>query len=143
MPDEWDGYDRRKGLERRSGYDRRGNILIDDEKAAPGFTINSWQQVQSILYVLVMLVAGIAWGLKLEARIDRADDGIKNAEQQLAHGILPITEERMSRMDTENRRLLADLEGLRAQVQKLELEFAGHRSNNGGKMAAPATGRRL
>lgn len=74
------------------------------------FSFTSWQSIQSFLMVIVMAIGGISWGLKLEARIDRIDDRTVNQykaiegelmeiKQQIAKGILPITEIRLSALE--------------------------------------------
>ena len=63
-----------------------------------GFGINSWGDAQSMLFVAIMLLGGIAWGLKLEWRgdeqtvkIDSLRADISAVAGRVDKGILPIT----------------------------------------------------
>ena len=89
MPDQWDGHERR-------------------EKSQ--WSIDSWSALQSAATLLMMAVAGLVWGLKLEGRIDmigsqhRADmDKIEGKvlglEVVTQKGILPVTEVRLHALE--------------------------------------------
>lgn len=97
MADEWDGRERR-------------------EKSQ--WSIDSWSALQSAATLLMMAVAGLVWGLKLEGRIDmigsshkadmdKVEGKVFALETVTQKGILPVTEVRMhaveSRMDVMQR----------------------------------------
>jgi hypothetical protein len=67
----------------------------------PGIPSN-WTELYSAMMVLASAVAGVAWGLKLEHKIDREIiriDGhekiLQKMDEILDKGILPLTEERL------------------------------------------------
>ena len=85
MSDEWDGRERR-------------------EKSQ--WSIDSWSALQSAATLLMMAVAGLVWGLKLEGRIDmigaahkadteKLEGKISVLEAATQKGILPVTEVRI------------------------------------------------
>ena len=84
------------------------------------WSIDSWSALQSAATLLMMAVAGLVWGLKLESRIDMIGSQYRSEISQLqaktvsleaiiSKGILPIAEVRMntleSRVDTVTKEL--------------------------------------
>jgi hypothetical protein len=91
MADEWDGRERR-------------------EKSQ--WSIDSWSALQSAATLLMMAVAGLVWGLKLEGRIDMIGSGHKAdmdkmegkvmaLETVTQKGILPVTEVRLHAVESQ------------------------------------------
>lgn len=89
MNEEWDGHERR-------------------EKSQ--WSIDSWSALQSAATLLMMAVAGLVWGLKLENRIDliasahtadidKVSNKIANLESVTQKGILPVTEVRLHALE--------------------------------------------
>lgn len=87
--DEWDGHERRQKSQ---------------------WSIDSWSALQSAATLLMMAVAGLVWGLKLEGRIDmissvqKADvdkltGKIEVLEAATQKGILPVTEVRLHALE--------------------------------------------
>ena len=74
------------------------------------WSIDSWSALQSAATLLMMAIAGLVWGLKLENRIDmiesshksdmeKLDGKIANLETSTQKGILPITEVRLNALE--------------------------------------------
>lgn len=89
MSDEWDGHERREKNQ---------------------WSIDSWSALQSAATLLMMAVAGLVWGLKLEGRIDMIASGHKadmekiegkvlSLEAVTQKGILPVTEVKIHAME--------------------------------------------
>ncbi len=57
-----------------------------------------WVAWQPIISVFLLLTGGLAWGLKLEARIDALTSQVQEMRAEVAKGILPVTEERIRGM---------------------------------------------
>jgi 1-aminocyclopropane-1-carboxylate deaminase/D-cysteine desulfhydrase-like pyridoxal-dependent ACC family enzyme len=100
MADEWDGREMREKNQ---------------------WSIDSWSALQSAATLLMMAVAGLIWGLKLEGRIDligtthKADmDKIEGKvlmlETATQKGILPVTEVRMNGLKSEIDALRRDVD---------------------------------
>lgn len=97
---EWDGHERREKNQ---------------------WSIDSWSALQSAATLLMMAVAGLVWGLKLENRIDligsahKADiDKIEGKilvlETSTQKGILPVTEVRLNGLKSELDALRRDVD---------------------------------
>lgn len=100
MSDDWDGRERR-------------------EKSQ--WSIDSWSALQSAATLLMMAVAGLVWGLKLEGRIDmigsahkadmdKMEGKVIALESVTQKGILPVTEVRLHAIDAQISDLRADLD---------------------------------
>jgi hypothetical protein len=74
-----------------------------EEPSESGFALNNWGSLASFMSVCLMAIAGIAWGLKLETRIDKYVDvqasmrerllaDIATTQAILSRGMLPVTE---------------------------------------------------
>lgn len=81
-----------------------------------------------VLCLIVMMVAGLLWGLKLEARIDQEQQLLRAVEVQahdvsreLAKGILPVTQERITRLGQELASLVVGMQDLRTAVDRIEI----------------------
>jgi hypothetical protein len=94
------------------------------------FSLNNWSAVQSLLTILVMAVAGIAWGLKLENRIDSLNSSYTSINTQISKGILPLADERINQIMTENTKMRTEIDSLQLSLQKLEVELARTRLGN-------------
>lgn len=144
---EWDGQERRAGIERRSGWDRRGNCVWEnplehgDGDGSPPHrpTVRTWGDIQAMVWIVLMAIAGVAWGLKLEYRMETSRDDYKSIEshildvdRQLAKGILPLTEERMTRMASEAQRILTEQDRIRLELQEIKLDMARARLSSQG-----------
>lgn len=73
------------------------DVSLPDARWFP--TIERW------VFLALMLVAGLAWGLKLESRVDSVLQAlhllelrVSEMDKTINRGILPLTEERMHRM---------------------------------------------
>ena len=85
------------------------------------WSIDSWSALQSAATLLMMAVAGLVWGLKLEGRIDmigsshKADmDKIEGKvmvlESATQKGILPVTEVRLHAVESQIETLRHDVD---------------------------------
>ena len=63
------------------------------------FGLHSWSDVTSLGSLILLGIGVIAWGLKLEARIDAQDRRIDTLEAQVGNGILPRAEERIHALE--------------------------------------------
>lgn len=74
------------------------------------WSIDSWSALQSAATLLMMAVAGLIWGIKLENRIDmmtaelrsevvQLSDKQEKTDAMISRGILPITEIKMRAME--------------------------------------------
>ena len=76
----------------------------DDTKihgtALNGYKIRSWGDLVAVATLLAMLLATVAWGLKLESELNELRSGhnnrLINLEARVANGILPRAEERIN-----------------------------------------------
>jgi hypothetical protein len=80
----------------------------DDDLMPPAWLV--W--TRELLPLALMFLAGIAWGLKLEARIDaevvantEQARGISRLQQQADAGILPVAAERINALNARVARL--------------------------------------
>ena len=94
---------------------------VDRNKQQTSFSINSWPALQSLLSIAVMLFGGVAWGLKLESRIDmiarehqemhrQTEHAMTTIQEQLQRGILPITAVRIESLEEKIKNLSANLD---------------------------------
>lgn len=85
------------------------------------WTIDSWSALQSAATLLMMAVAGLVWGLKLEGRIDmigsshkadmdKLEGKVGNLEAATEKGILPVTEVRLHAVESQISGIRADLD---------------------------------
>lgn len=85
------------------------------------WSIDSWSALQSAATLLMMAVAGLVWGLKLEGRIDmigsshqsdmdKLEGKVISLESVTQKGILPVTEVRLHAIDAQISDLRADLD---------------------------------
>jgi hypothetical protein len=100
MADDWDGRERRNKSQ---------------------WSIDSWSALQSAATLLMMAVAGLVWGLKLEGRIDligtthkadmdKLEGKVLMVETATQKGILPVTEARMNGLKSEIDALRRDVD---------------------------------
>lgn len=100
MSEEWDGRERREKNQ---------------------WSIDSWSALQSAATLLMMAVAGLVWGLKLEGRIDmigsshkadmdKLEGKVGALEAATQKGILPVTEVRLHAIDAQILDIRADLD---------------------------------
>lgn len=68
-------------------------------KSLNGYKIRSWGDLVAVATLLAMLLATVAWGLKLETELNelRSNHGLRiaNLEARVADGILPRSDERI------------------------------------------------
>jgi hypothetical protein len=87
----WDGLERRREPSSHEVY-----RYIDQKMAEPGgLKIKTFSDVNAALSIAVVMLGGIAWGLKLESRIDAATKEIIDIRTMISRGILPVAEERL------------------------------------------------
>lgn len=84
----------------------------DEDDSGPIFRL-AW--LRDLIPLVAMVVAGLVWGMKLEARYDRLDERLVNIQRTadamqalLNAGMLPITKER--------------IESLQERIKKLEID---------------------
>ena len=76
------------------------------------WSIDSWSALQSAATLLMMAVAGLVWGLKLEGRIDmigsshkadmdKMEGKVMALETVTQKGILPVTEVRLHAVESQ------------------------------------------
>ena len=93
----------------------------ESRKNQAGFAVNSWSSLMSLLYVCIMAVGGISWGLKLETRIDKYADlqtsmrerflaDIATTQAILSKGMLPVTEVKIQNIENKLIHLEADID---------------------------------
>lgn len=63
------------------------------------FGLRSWSDVASLGALILLGFGVIAWGLKLEARIDENAREIAELKQEVSNGILPRAEERIRSLE--------------------------------------------
>jgi hypothetical protein len=79
------------------------------------FKVRNWSDVASLAAIVVFIISGLVWFMKLEARIDEhnrlhaADikdirDDLKEIQRQVGNGILPRAEERIRHLEDRLRR---------------------------------------
>jgi hypothetical protein len=87
----WDGIERRHEPNAHEVY-----AYIDKKLSEPGgLKIKTFSDVNAALSIAVVMIGGIAWGLKLESRIDVATRETVELRTVVARGILPVAEERL------------------------------------------------
>jgi predicted phage tail protein len=86
--------------------------------------------IERWLFLALMLVAGLAWGLKLESRIDSVLQAVQLVELRVSEmdktinrGILPLTEERMRRMAQDMAAMEIQIREVQASNGKLSIEI--------------------
>lgn len=93
---------------------------MNEEETKPGFKIDSWQSLFAAVSIIVFMASGLAWGLKLEAKIDQVNTkndafdaqikiDVMDLQRQVEAGILPITRARIDLMEEQIRELRAGL----------------------------------
>lgn len=97
-------------------------MTLPDERIFP--ILERW------IFLVLMLSAGLVWGMKLEGRIDSTleqmrgiDSRVTDLDKTLARGILPLAEERLIRLGNEVRVLQSDVHAMRVQLDKLTLDL--------------------
>jgi hypothetical protein len=109
----WDGVERR-----RRPNDHEVLQYIDEQVEVklkePGLRIRSFGDIYHAMSIAVVMIAGVAWGLKLEAKIEMTQKELTSMQLLINKGILPITEERLSSLTTRMDR--REQEGERAML---------------------------
>jgi hypothetical protein len=89
-----------------------------------------FQVIERWVFLVLMLVAGLAWGLKLESRVDSVLQGmhlvelrVSEMDKTLSRGILPLAEERMHRMAQDMTELEIQVQANQARLDKLAIEI--------------------
>lgn len=99
-----------------------------------GFKISGWTDLAAIIMIVMSMVGGIAWGIKLEISIQEAREDIRELKHAIEPGILKITRERLDALDRDHRWLMnthtRDIERLQDAVTKLNDKAI---SNSNGK----------
>ena len=80
---------------------------MEHTKALNGYKPRSYGDVVAIATLISMLLAVIAWGLKLESSLDATRTDITNLRIEVAKGILPRADERIKALEIR----IAHLEG--------------------------------
>jgi hypothetical protein len=126
------GTDRRSGTERRAGADARPPPPSPLAAAAP----KTWGDLASMMIIMSALIGGIAWGLKLESKIESVDvkseartnsmyANISELKATVGHGILPITEERIRYIEAQILEIRDDKNESKAMQIRMEGKLDG------------------
>lgn len=128
QPPAWDGSERRAVPPPHELY-----RYIDEHvhrQAAERLKVRTFADLQALVMIGVVLVGGIAWGLKIESRVDSEAKRREELSVLLARGILPVTEERIqsltARLDRREQEAVQAME-LINQVQRECLEREARR----------------
>ena len=93
-PAGWDGIERRTQPSPHELY-----RYIDEHvsrQAEGRLKVRTIADLQALVTIGVVLVGGIAWGLKIEGRVDAEAKRREELSVAVARGILPVTEERLA-----------------------------------------------
>lgn len=90
--------------------------MEDKSAALNGYKIRSYGDLVAVATLLAMLLATVAWGLKLESRLDVVRDDLIMINRQLGTGILPRAEER--------------IEAVNRELEDIRRELTQHRNND-------------
>lgn len=83
---------------------------VMESESKKGWAMDSWSALQSAATLLMMAVAGLVWGLKLESRIDliasmytrdteKLGSKVQSLETTMQRGVLPVTEVRLESLE--------------------------------------------
>ena len=75
--------------------------MEDKTAALNGYKVRSYGDLLAVASLCTMLLAVVAWGLKLEARLDVVRDDLMHLNRQVGTGILPRAEERIEALNRE------------------------------------------
>lgn len=87
----WEGNERRKHPTEHEVY-----RYIDQQLESKSLRISSFADIYHVLSIVMVLVGGVAWGLKLESKIEVVQQEQSEMTASVQKGILPVTEERLS-----------------------------------------------
>jgi hypothetical protein len=90
---EWDGDERRQLPPPHVIY-----RYVDEHiqaQADTRFKLRTFSDIQAFISIVIVMVAGLAWGLKLDNRIEDVSRQTNECRVTLAKGILPVAEERL------------------------------------------------
>jgi len=115
----------------------------EDPKPVPIFEKPSfWVAWQPIISMFLLLLGGLAWGLKLESEVDSLVQQMFEIRLEIKEGILPIAKERISAMadkiETIRSQQIVNIQGL----QDLRDDI-GKMSNEAAKGVLPVTEERM
>ena len=65
------------------------------KNAENGLEVKSWSDIVAVSTLLALFIGVLAWGLKLESRIDTVQAEVMVLRGQVGQGILPRAEERV------------------------------------------------
>lgn len=119
----WDGVERR-----RKPADHEVLHYIDEQVDAklrePGLRIRSFGDIYHAMSIAVVMIAGIAWGLKLEAKTEMVQKELVQLQLLINKGILPVAEERLNsltarldRREQEGERMLVMIREVQKECQ--------------------------
>lgn len=91
----------------------------DDADLEPVIKV-SW--LRDLFPIVMLLISGLVWGMKLEARYDRLEEKLLDAHSHISaiqteinKGILPIAQEKITSLDTRVDQLEKDCNEAKAQ----------------------------
>jgi hypothetical protein len=114
----WDGIERRRDPDSHEVY-----AYIDRKMAEPGgLKIKTFSDINAALSIAVVMLGGIAWGLKLETRIDSAVKEAVEVRTMVAKGILPVAEERLGSLTARLDRREQEAERALILIREIEKE---------------------
>lgn len=93
----WNG-DERRHAPRDHEILRHVDEVLDQRLASPGLKVRTFGDLQAALSIAIVLLAGIAWGLKLESRLEDVLKQTQDLQVRVSRGILPLTEERLNHL---------------------------------------------
>jgi hypothetical protein len=90
---EWDGDERRQIPPPHVIYKFVAEQI--QAQADTRFRLRTFSDIQAFISIVVIMIAGLAWGLKLDNRIEDVSRQTNECRVSLAKGILPVAEERL------------------------------------------------
>lgn len=127
----WNGEERRLAP-RDHEILRHVDEMLDARLASPGLKVRTFGDLQAALSIAIVLLAGIAWGLKLESRLEDVMAQTNDLRVQVGKGILPLTEERFNRLAEAISRAEIERKQVMDLVRDLQKECV-NRNNDKGK----------
>ncbi len=90
--------------------------MEDRSAGLNGYKIRSYGDLVAVATLLALFVGVLAWGLKLEARLDVVRDEMMRMNRAIAPGVLPRAEER--------------IDSLQRELGDIRNELASHEAND-------------
>ena len=120
LPGGWDGIERRQAPGPHELY-----RYIDEHvarQAGERLKVRTFADLQALVTIGVVLVGGIAWGLKIEARVDSEAKRREELSVVMARGILPVAEERIQSLTARLDRREQEAQQVMELIQEVQRE---------------------